>query len=363
MGRYRLSAIAPIPASRGTRRLAALTVLVILIVGVLLFLIYRHVPRGTSQVAQTPPPPANAPARPSPTPANVTQPGAAGPASALPQGWLADVRQVRVLTPNGVEERQITYYTNPIGMRLVLIPAGEFMMGGDESPEEVARKSTLDDSIASAEWYKDEQPQHKVRITKPFYMCAYEVSQGRYEMVMGQNPSDSKGADNPVENVSWDDATEFCKRLSQEVGIEYRLPTEAECEYACRARTMTPFYTGATISTDQANYNGYWTYGNVRKGEYRGKTMPVGTFPANAFGLFDMHGNVCEWCADFYDNSSYARSPNDDPKGPDAGGPRVVRGGYWASDAVSCRAAHRFPVMPSARNCGYGFRVVCCGIR
>jgi len=165
-------------------------------------------------------------------------------APAVPPGWTAETKTVKATTPTRHQERQITYYSNTINMKLVSIPAGEFMMGSPDTEE-----------------YRHvrEAPQHKVRITRPFFMGAYEVTQEQYEKVMGSNPAHYPNADNPVEEVTWGDAVEFCRRLSEREGgesMEYRLPTEAEWEYACRAGTTTPFYTGATISTEEANYNG-----------------------------------------------------------------------------------------------------------
>ncbi|MGO8703252.1 MAG: formylglycine-generating enzyme family protein [Candidatus Brocadiia bacterium] len=245
-----------------------------------------------------------------------------------------------------------------VSMKLVLIPAGEFKMGGDEPPEQVARKSAGEE--AKAEWFQNEQPQHRVKITKPFYMGVYVVTQAQYEAVMGENPSNFQGERNPVEQVSWDDAMEFCKKLSAKTGQTIRLPTEAEWEYACRAGTTTPFNTGETISTDQANYDGTSAYGNGRKGECRGKTVAVGSFAANGFGLYDMHGNVWEWCQDWYDEGYYKNSPTDDPPGPEKGEMRVLRGGSWLDLPRRCRSANRFGYGPSFRHdYVFGFRVVC----
>ena len=199
---------------------------------------------------------------------------------------------------------------------------------------------------AKAEWFQNEQPQHRVKITKPFYMGVYVVTQAQYEAVMGANPSYFKGESNPVEKVSWNDAVEFCKKLSAKTGQTVRLPTEAEWEYACRAGTTTPFNTGETISTDQANYNGNFTYGSGSKGEYRQKTVAVGSFAPNALGLYDMHGNVWEWCQDWYDAGYYKNSPTDDPPGPEKGESRVLRGGSWNSDPRSCRSAVRSRGVP-----------------
>jgi len=242
-------------------------------------------------------------------------------------------------------------------MKLVLIPAGEFMMGGDEPPEQVARKSAGEE--AKAEWFQNEQPQHRVKITKPFYMGVYVVTQAQYEAVMEVNPSNFKGERNPVEQVSWEEAVEFCKKLSAKTGQTVRLPTEAEWEYACRAGTTTPFNTGETISTDQANYIGNFTYGSGRKGENRKKTVAVGSFAANGFGLYDMHGNVWEWCQDWYDEGYYKNSPTEDPLGPEKGQGRVLRGGSWAVGPWYCRSALRRGSAPAGGLGDIGFRVVC----
>ena len=270
-----------------------------------------------------------------------TKPGKPGqePKIPVPRGWTSEKRRVKVATPQGETLKEITYYKNTMGMEFVLIPAGEFMMGSDNGSDY-------------------EKPVHRVRITKPFYMDAYEVTQKAYQAVIGSNPSRLKGAKNPVESVSWNDALEFCKCLSQREGVTYRLPTEAEWEYACRAGTTTPFYFGNTISTDQANYNGSYVYGNGRKGVYREKAMPVGSFPPNALGLYDMHGNVWEWCQDWYDSGYYGKSPTDDPSGPRAGSHRVHRGGCWYGNPGLCRSASRDRDAPGRRYGVLGFRLV-----
>jgi formylglycine-generating enzyme required for sulfatase activity len=245
---------------------------------------------------------------------------------------------------------------NGVAMKLVLIPAGEFVMGGEESPEQVARKCG---SIHSkARWFKGEQPRHRVKITKAFYMGIYDVTQAQYEAVMGTNPAQFKDPNNPVETVSWNDAQEFCRKLSAKTGQEVRLPTEAEWEYACRAGTTTPFNTGEAISTEQANYNGNFTYGSGQKGVYREKTTAVGSFPANAWGLYDMHGNVWQWCQDWY--GDYGAGEAVDPTGPALGQWRVLRGGSWAIGPCFCRSALRFGGVPVYRSRNaFGFRIVC----
>ena len=239
-----------------------------------------------------------------------------------------------------------------VTMKLVLIPAGEFVMGSGESPAEVARKGG-----GEAKWYEDEHPQRRVTLTRPFYMGACEVTQEQYEQVMGENPSRFEGERKPVEKVSWEDAVAFCWQLSARTDLTVQLPTEAQWECACRAGTTTPFYTGETISTDQANYNGDSVYGDGRKGEHRAETIPVGRFDANAFGLHDMHGNVSEWCADWYQDS-YEGLATKDPKGPRSGRVRVVRGGSWLFIPRDCRSSDRFRDEPDDRNDLIGFRVV-----
>ncbi len=233
-----------------------------------------------------------------------------------------------------------------VTMALVLIPAGEFMMGSSNS---------------EAQRVSDEGPQHRVKITKPFYMGKYEVTQAQYERIMGKNPSKFKGTNNPVEVVSWNDATEFCRTLSQRTGKKVRLPTEAEWEYACRAGTTRPLHYGNSLSSSQANFRGDYPYGGGAKGttrSWRKKTTSVGSFAANVWGLHDMHGNLWEWCSDRYDKGYYAKSPRQDPKGSTSGSSRVLRGGSWNSLGNMCRSASRLGCGPSNRHPSYGFRVV-----
>jgi formylglycine-generating enzyme required for sulfatase activity len=228
-------------------------------------------------------------------------------------------------------------------------------MGSQLSPEEVARKYG-----GEAERYKDEQPPHTVEITKPFYLQTTEVSRAQWKRVIGDNPSKIKncGDDCPVENVSWDDTQKFIESLNRMEGInKYRLPTESEWEYACRAGTKTPFFTGDCISTDQANYNGNNPGKNCPKGAYREKTVKVGSFQPNGWGLYNMHGNVFEWVQDWHDDDYYRSSSDDNPKGPDKGLFRVQRGGSWDNDARSIRSASRRSYLPFYSRHNIGFRV------
>jgi formylglycine-generating enzyme required for sulfatase activity/outer membrane protein assembly factor BamB len=251
--------------------------------------------------------------------------------------------------------------TNSIGMKLVEIPAGEFLMG-----------SAAKDQSARA----DEKPRHRVRITRAFYMGVYEVTQKEYRRVMGTNPSffsptgpgkkDVAGqkADRfPVEQVSWHDAAAFCRKLSdrpaeKKAGRVYRLPTEAEWEYACRAGTKSAFSVGEALSSRQANFNGNDPFGRAAKGPFLLRSAEVGSYRPNAFGLYDMHGNVWEWCADWYGANNYKKSPVNDPPGPRTGTSRVIRGGGWRAEGASCRSAYRNADVPAGRYYVTGFRVV-----
>jgi formylglycine-generating enzyme required for sulfatase activity len=188
----------------------------------------------------------------------------------------------------------------------------------------------------------DEGPQHQVTV-KSFLMGKYEVTQEQYKKVMGTNPSDFKGKNLPVERVSWNDAQEFIRRLnSRGDGYTYRLPTEAEWEYACRAGTTTAFAFGDSLSPGQANFDGNHPYGWAAKGINRQKTIPVGSFQPNAFGLYDMHGNVAEWCQDWY-HGNYNGAPTDGSAWESGGeqGFRVLRSGAWDDYSDLLRSAAR----------------------
>ena len=237
---------------------------------------------------------------------------------------------------------------NGIKLEMVYIPGGSFLMG------------SLD---TEAKRYDDEGPQHKVTL-KPFYMSKYPVTQEQYQVIMDGNPSSFKGKNRPVERVSWYDATNFCQKLSKKIGGKYSLPSESQWEYACRAGTTTPFYFGQTITPELVNYFGSLTYGNGPKGERRNGTTPVGEFPPNAFGLYDMHGNVREWCADDL-HKNYNGAPTDGSvwlNGDKEKSP--LRGGSGAYYPYYCRSAYRN--ISYRRDVHYdviGFRLVCDGGR
>jgi formylglycine-generating enzyme required for sulfatase activity len=246
----------------------------------------------------------------------------------------------------------------------VQIESGNFIMGSPH--EEPGRKS-------------NEGPMRTIRLGG-FFMGMFPVTQAKYEEVMGVNPSRFSGPDLPVENVSWFDAIEFCNRLSLRDGLEpayiicisgehrtvswnpyangYRLPTEAEWEYACRAGTFTPFSTGNNITTDQANFDGNFPFNNNDRGAYRASTSPVGSFAPNPWGLYDMHGNVFEWCWDWY--GVYPSKAETDPIGAAFGTGRVIRGGSWTDDGHFLRSATRNSANPSFRYIFGGFRLVRC---
>ncbi|MCV3212499.1 SUMF1/EgtB/PvdO family nonheme iron enzyme, partial [Plectonema radiosum NIES-515] len=252
---------------------------------------------------------------------------------------------------------------NGVVLEMVAIPGGQFLMGSPEN--ELQRRDS-------------ESPQHTVTV-QPFFMGKFPVTQAQWAAVavlekvkidLELDPSNFKGANRPVECVSWNHAIEFCARLSNKTGKSYRLPSEAEWEYACRAGTTTPFYFGETITTDLANYRGTdWhyqgkvypgNYGQGSKGQYRQQTTDVGIFPANAFGLFDMHGNIWEWCQDEW-HQNYNEAPADAKAwvSENDNHSRLLRGGSWSYNPGICRSAIRsnYPVTGNY----LGFRVVCAG--
>jgi uncharacterized protein (TIGR02996 family) len=268
---------------------------------------------------------------------------------------LRNEKRVRELLARGVRP-VVPLLRNSIGMELVLLPAGSFWMG---SPENERRR------------YGDESPRHEVEITRPFYLGIHLVTQGQYQRVMRVNPSafapTGRRAEQvaeldhsvlPVDSVTWLDAVEFCCRLSalpaeKRAKRQYRLPTEAEWEYACRggASSTAPYSFGSRLRLADANYD------PRRGGSGRSRhPTPVGSYPPNAFGLYDMHGNLWEWCHDWLNDDYYAQSPRQDPPGPDHGTLRVLRGGSWFYIASSCRSAIRFCRAPEDTNDLIGFR-------
>jgi formylglycine-generating enzyme required for sulfatase activity len=264
------------------------------------------------------------------------------------------------------QRQEAEYFPEKLGdnhtLEMVSIPGGTFIMGSP--PKEL-------------EHQKNESPQHSVTV-QPFFMGKYPITQAQWRFVaqlrpvnkeLKPDPSNFKGDNRPVEQVSWKDAVEFCLRLSQYTGRTYSLPSEAQWEYACRAGTTTPFHFGETITTDLANYDGNYAYGQGSEGVYREETTAVGSFGvANNFGLYDMHGNVLEWCLDDW-HDDYKGAPTDgspwfnsDDKLSDKSGRAVMRGGSWISNPQFCRSASRFNNVRGERdfiNYNIGFRVVC----
>jgi formylglycine-generating enzyme required for sulfatase activity len=242
---------------------------------------------------------------------------------------------------------------NSVGMAFVLVPAGTFQMG---SPDTEPGHRT------------NEGPVHEIVIGKTFYMSTQPVTQAAYMAVTGRNPSwftaEKKGGkDHPVEMVSWDEASAFCRLLSERsdertAGRSYRLPTEAEWEYSCRAGTNAPFGHGLSFAIGQGNFDTSYPYGDGSPGPMIGRTNPVTRYPAGAWGLFDSHGNVWEWCADWYSEGYYRTSPLRDPTGPASGKFKVLRGGSWRNQATACRAAYRNALAPHQKDSATGFRVV-----
>ncbi|MBP0004121.1 MAG: formylglycine-generating enzyme family protein [Cyanobacteria bacterium SBC] len=259
----------------------------------------------------------------------------------------------RVIT--GYRRGQAQYFVEDLGngikLEMMLIPGGEFLMGSPK--DEVDR-------------FDRENSQHLVQVPQ-FFLGKYPVTQAQWRAIASEiksDPSRFKGENRPVEQVSWLNAVEFCRRLADKTGRPYRLPSEAEWEYACRAGTKTPFHFGKTITTKLVNYNGNYTYGHGVKGEYREETTPVGNFPANAFGLYDMHGNVWEWCEDdWHENYQDENAPTDGSAWIENNNRiktrKVLRGGSWGDEPGGCRSACRGRVDPGFTNVSIGFRVAC----
>jgi formylglycine-generating enzyme required for sulfatase activity len=289
--------------------------------------------------------------------------------------------------------------TNSIGMKLALIPPGEFRMGSQEPAEQLVKAFAA--YHRAAQEFDDEYPQHRVRITRPFYLGAYAVTvgqfrrfaedanykteaekdgqggwgynpeiqrcEGRKPQFNWRNPGFKQTDNQPVLNITWNDAVVFCQWVGHKEGGTYRLPTEAEWEYACRAGTTTRYFNGddpdnlakvAKVMEDKGRSH-FPAVQNLVIAKDTGDcfTVPVGSFPPNAFGLYDMHGNVWQWCSDWYGADYYSKSPTDDPQGPESGDRRVRRGGAWNSFPLWPRASFRNYNTPVSRCVNLGFRV------
>jgi len=315
----------------------------------------------------------------------------AGEPAPVADGWTVDTRRVRVVSPEQPDgiDAQIVVHRNSIGMDFVLIAAGEFMMGSPET-ECVRGGPEIPEKLRGiAGRSPAEGPQHGVRLTKAFLMGVTEVTQAQWTAVMGTTIAQLRGkgmstqpdaGDLPMDFVSWHDANHFCQRLGATGNLRYRLPTEAEWEYACRAGSTTAFNTGTIIGADQCRSDHNWVYGSGRPDAVLsdrikalrtgwGVYAPVGTYPANRWGLHDMHGNAYEWCADWYGSDYYRKSPLDDPQGPDeaqatlvaaiGGKGRVVRSFSAYNPPHQARSACRMVRTPGTRDNahGAGFRV------
>jgi len=264
------------------------------------------------------------------------------------------VIQRRPGTAKYFKEPLLSLEPEAISLDMLLVPGGSFVMG---SPKDELERSDA------------EEPPHQVTVPS-FFMGRYPVTQAQWQAVaalptvardLKPEPSNFQGKNRPVEQVSWYDTVEFCARLEVLTARAYRLPSEAEWEYACRAKTQTPFYFGNTLTTELANYVGNYTYSNGPTGEYRKETTPVDLFGlANAFGLCDMHGNVYEWCKDHW-HSNYEDAPTDGRAwlSEDDKANRVRRGGSWNFYPSNCRSAYRDCVTPDDAYGNIGFRVVC----
>jgi formylglycine-generating enzyme required for sulfatase activity len=318
---------------------------------------------------------------------------------------LALVAALSSLSPSAAAEpkpdtpKQIS---NSIGMKLTLIPSGEFMMGSAESAEATAEffNKTYGEDLLTADVFKNEHPQHRVRITKPFYLGTYHVTRGQFRQFvantkyktdaeMGMRPGAwgwdpgkkdllfnkkyswrnagfEQSDEHPVVNVSWNDAVAFCQWLSKKDSKTYRLPTEAEWEYACRAGTTTRYYSGddpetlakvGNVADAAAKAQFPFSPYTLKASDGFVFTSPAGFFKPNAFGLYDMHGNAFQWCSDRYDAEYYASSRPEDPIGPASGDDRVLRGGSWLIGPCHAHSSGRFRNSPDSRDYSAGFRV------
>ena len=316
------------------------------------------------------------------TPPSLNKPESGNPAKPKPLpellGYEFDV--IHVDDKGRLEERRkerARFYVEDAGggvkLEMVELPAGSFVMGSNQGDLEqiennYARALSKEARPVLQSRLLSETPQRTIKVSS-FYMSKYEVTQAQWRAVAGlpkvnhelmSDPSAFKGGNRPVEQISWEDAVEFCERLSRLTGRRYRLPTEAEWEYACRAGTTWPFSLGGTIEPDWVNYNGRQPYASASKDTYRQQSVAAGSLGvANAFGLYDMHGNVWEWCLDVW-HENYAGAPVDgsawlsEAEKP----PRVLRGGAWDSPAGECRSSERRQAAALLRMNNVGFRIV-----
>ncbi|MDX2040117.1 MAG: formylglycine-generating enzyme family protein [Acidobacteriota bacterium] len=315
-----------------------------------------------------------------PPPLGKVEPESPVTSKALPEllGYEFDVVQIdeRGRLGERRKERARFYIEDEGGgvkLEMVELPAGSFVMGSNQNDLEMigtdyARSLGKDAKPTLQTRLLSETPQRTVKLPG-FYMSKYEVTQAQWRVVAGlpkvnqelmSDPSAFKGGNRPVEQISWEDAVEFCDRLSRLTGRRYRLPTEAEWEYACRAGTTWPFSLGGTIESDWVNYNGRLPYAFAARDAYRQQTIVVGSLSvANAFGLYDMHGNVWEWCLDAW-HGNYSGAPSDGSSWQADGEkvPRVLRGGAWDSPAGECRSSERKQATSLLRLNNVGFRVV-----
>jgi formylglycine-generating enzyme required for sulfatase activity len=305
------------------------------------------------------------------------KPSSGPTASPLPlRGFEFDTMTVNSMgSVTSRRKGQGQYFTediNGVPLEMVEIPGGTFLMGTSDTEarqviSEFKRYLDGDKKHLAGQWVGEQQPQHRVTV-QTFYMGKYEVTQAQWRAVarlpnvsraLVPDPARFKGDNLPVDQVSWEDAVEFCERLSRATGRQYRLPTEAEWEYACRAGSTSPFAFGDTLTPEFINFNGLYPYGAASKGAYRQQPTAVGGLGiANAFGLFDIHGNVWEWCLDSW-HENYIGAPSDG-RVWESGDPRyrVLRGGSWYFSAIFSRAAFRIRFAPDTRNNFNGFRVV-----
>jgi formylglycine-generating enzyme required for sulfatase activity len=232
-------------------------------------------------------------------------------------------------------------YANSLGMNFIFIGPGSFTMGSSKNEP----------------GHSKNEAQHMVMISKGYWLQTTEVTQAQWVSVMGKNPSHFKGIDLPVESVSWRDVQLFIKKLNQKNGqkITVRLPSEAEWEYAARAGTSTAFAFGKCLTTQQANYIGKSPLAGCKRSKYAKKTVAAGILAANAWGIFDMHGNVHEWCQDWF--GAYSKKEVTDPTGPKTGRHKIIRGGSWRVGAAACRSAARNRYAPTRRSSSVGFRL------